>query len=180
MSKKIKIRLSAESIDEAIRQIRAFQDELKLKTSLFVQRLAEVGIEAIDTRKQAEGDSNTEYENLYSYVKLNDTGNYVRASLVLEGKDVAFVEFGAGVHFNSAVGTSINPKGYELGYTIGSYGKGQGAKDFWYYKDESGEKHRSYGTRASAPVYSASVKIEQKFKEIAREVFGNGNSDQAD
>ena len=29
-------------------------------------------------------------------------------------------------------GTSPHPKGEEFGYTIGSYGKGQGSKDFWF------------------------------------------------
>ena len=170
--KKISIRLSNDSINDAIKELQMYKQSLISKNDLFVQRLAEVGIPVIDANiAAAQGDSDKSHN---TYIKLNSFGSYSRAVLVVEGTDLAFIEFGSGIHYNTPAGTSPHPKGQELGYTIGSYGKGLGANDYWYYQAETGETVRSYGTESTMPVYKASVEIRQKIREIAKEVFGGG------
>lgn len=168
----IKMRLSSASINETIKQLLEYKDELRLKSSIFVQRLAELGLKVVEQRKTSfRGDSDG--NDLNTYIWLDEDDSKVTATLVLSGKDVAFIEFGSGVHYNSPAGTSLHPKGGELGMTIGSYGKGQGANDHWFYfNEELGKVSISYGTRAAMPMNGADEEIRSQFISVAREVFG--------
>ncbi len=171
MPKKINISLSQRSIQNAINEVRKYQRELIDKNEVFVRRLAELGIPIIDQNiADAEGDSD---KNHNTYIKINSFGSYSEAKLVVEGSELLYIEFGSGIHYNGSAGTSPHPKGEEFGYTIGSYGKGQGSKDFWFYYADTGEAVMSHGTQSTMPVYKASMEIIQNIRRIAREVFGS-------
>lgn len=169
--KQIKINLfDGRSLDKAIQQIRQYQNILNDKCAEFVQRLAEVGIPVINENiASAAGDSDKGHN---TYIKINSFGSYSQAELIVESKSILWIEFGAGVHFNGHLGSSPHPKGNELGYTIGSYGKGQGKNDFWFYYADSGEAVMSHGTESTMPVYKAGLEIKRQILKIAREVFG--------
>ena len=163
--------MSSKSIQNAIKEIEAYKRQFIDRNELFVRRLAELGIPVIDQNiAVAQGDSD---KNHNTYIKINSFGSYSEAKLVVEGKDMLFIEFGAGVHYNGSAGTSPHPKGEEFGYTIGSYGKGQGSKDFWFYYADTGEAVMSHGTQSTMPVYKASMEIIHNIRRIAREVFGS-------
>lgn len=89
-----------------------------------------------------------------------------------DGEDAVFMEFGAGVYYNGAAGSSPNPLGANLGFTIGSYGP-NGAKETWGYYGEDGELHLTHGTPASMPLYRAVQSVRQDIVRIAKEVFGS-------
>ena len=170
-NKTIKMELSHKSIQDAIKQLRAYQKSLVSKNEEFVRRLTELGVPVIDQNiATAQGDSD---KNHNTYIKVNSFGDFSQATLVCEGIDLLFIEFGAGIRYNTPAGTSPHPKGQELGYTIGSYGQGKGKNDSWTYIADSGEWVRSYGTEATMPVYKASVEIMQNIKKIAKEVFSS-------
>lgn len=170
MAKKISISLSHKSIENAIKELNQYKEDLRRKNDEFVKRLAELGMPVINQNiSAAAGDSDKSHN---TYIKVNSFGDYSQATLIVEGRDILFIEFGAGVHFNGSAGSSPHPKGQEFGYTIGSYGKGHGKNDFWYYYADTGEAVRSYGTEATMPVYRASVEIIQNIRKIAKEVFG--------
>lgn len=92
--------------------------------------------------------------------------------VVADGEDAVWCEFGAGVYYNGSVGSSPNPYGKDLGFTIGSYGKGYGKGKAWGYYDETGELVITRGTPATMPMYNAAREITRKAISIAREVFG--------
>lgn len=162
--------LSVKGINNLIKQLNAYKKELEAKNELFVERLAEIGIPVVEEHIAASvGDSDKSHD---IYITVRNYGAISKATLVVQGKDLLFIEFGAGVHFNTPAGTSPHPKGQELGYTIGSYGKGQGARDFWVYYDTAGEKQFSQGTMATMPLYSAYISIKRQILTIAKEVFG--------
>lgn len=170
MSKKISISLSQKSIENAIKELNQYKDELRRKNEEFVRKLAELGIPIINQNiASVAGDSDKSHN---TYIELNSFGDYSQATLVCEGKDLLFIEFGAGVHYNGSAGNSPHPKGQEFGYTIGSYGKGQGKNDHWFYYADSGESVMSHGTQATMPVYKASIEIKNQIRKIAKEVFG--------
>lgn len=171
MSKKIRISLSEKSIRNAINEIEVYKRQFIERNEVFVRRLAELGIPVIDQNiAAAQGDSDKSHN---TYIKINSFGSYSEAKLVVEGKSILFIEFGAGIRYNGSSGTSPHPKGEEFGYTIGSYGKVQGSKDFWFYYADTGESVMSHGTEATMPVFRASQEIIQNIRRIAREVFGN-------
>lgn len=171
MSKKIHMSLSEKSIRNAINEIEVYKRQFIERNEVFVRRLAELGIPVIDQNiAAAQGDSDKSHN---TYIKINSFGSYSEAKLVVEGKSILFIEFGAGIRYNGSSGTSPHPKGEEFGYTIGSYGKGQGSKDFWFYYADTGESVMSHGTEATMPVFRASQEIIQNIRRIAREVFGD-------
>lgn len=167
--RRFKTKLSVSGIDRLKKELLTYKTELSSKTEQFVRELANLGIPIIDGNiTGAKGDSDKTHA---TYITVNSFGEYSRAVLHAEGKDLLFIEFGAGIHYNGAAGTSPNPKGAELGYTIGSYGQGKGKNDSWTYSADSGEWVRSYGTQATMPMYKASQEIIANIQKIARNVF---------
>lgn len=169
--RKIKMNLSVSSVENAIKQIEEYKQSLILKTAQLLEELGKIGIETIETRmSNIQGDSNP---NHYAFVKMNSFGSYSRATIFLQGSQILFIEFGSGVHYNGATGSSPHPKGQQMGYTIGSYGKGQGANDSWvYFNEDHGRFETSQGTKAAMPMYNAEVEIMRQVKQVAKKVFG--------
>jgi hypothetical protein len=54
---------------------------------------------------------------------------------------------------------------------IGTYGKGNGAKEVWGYLGSDGKIHLTRGTPASMPLYKAVQSVSRDIARIAREVF---------
>lgn len=169
MSKVIKMRLSVDSIDAAIKELQQYKQEIRLKTEQFVRALASRGIQTIDKNKVTQGDSDA--SNTSTYVTVDVLGAKAIATLHFEGADVAFIEFGAGASYNGSAGQSPNPFGAKLGMTIGSYGFGQGKNYYWYYKDIDGQRKISFGTKAGMPVAKADEEIRNTFIQVAKAVF---------
>lgn len=174
----IKISLSENLINEAIRQLKQYKEWITEKTFQLVKELAEVGIPVIDENMakanytyDAEGIRSGSNTNHYTYVKLRSFGGYNEAILTVEGKELMFIEFGAGVFYNGEAGTSPHPKGEVNGMVIGSYGEGHGVQKIWGYYADSGELILTHGVEAQMPVYKADMEIIQKYAEVARRVF---------
>ena len=91
-------------------------------------------------------------------------------TIMAAGAEVLFIEFGAGVTHNTAVGGSTHPKGAELGFTIGSYGPRGGQRAWLYY--ENGGIRWTEGTPAQMPMYNAVLQLLDEAAEIAEGVFG--------
>lgn len=162
--------LSKKSLEKTINQLKQYQKEFEDKNEEFVRRLADLGLPIIeDNISMAQGDSDKQH---HTYIKLTSLKGYSEARVVVEGKDLLFIEFGAGVHYNVPAGSSPHPKGEEFGYTIGSYGKGLGENDSWWYTDSTGVSRQSQGTQATMPLYKASTEMRLKIRKIAKEVFG--------
>lgn len=177
----LKANLSASSLNDLKKQLLNYKTELNNKCGRFVRELVEVGIPVVESNiaragfaydeKGVQSGSNTEHN---TYVKVDSLIGMSRATLVLEGKEILFIEFGAGVYHNekAGVGGSTHPKGPENSFLIGTYGMGHGSQKVWGYYDDSGELVLTHGTKATMPMYEASLKIRDEVVRIAREVFG--------
>lgn len=170
----IKMTLDSDDVSRVIDEITEYKESLKTKTDLFRKRVAdEIAAEAqmgfnssmVDdiikggSPKQASVD-----------VTVSDSGDIT--VVIANGDDAAWCEFGAGIYHNGSVGQSPNPNGSELGFTIGSYGKGFGSRKAWGYKDESDNLVITHGTPATMPMYKATMSVLSRLVTIAREVFG--------
>lgn len=171
MKRTIRVELSEKSIDDAVAQIEAYKERLNYKLEEYIRQLGERGKQTVDDNmSNILGDSDSSH---FTDMKdISRSGSRVDGTLFVQGADLAFIEFGAGVHYNGAVGTAAYDWAASQGYTIGSYGNGNGAKDYWYYRKD-GVSHRSQGTKANAPLYHASETIRQDARRIARDVFGS-------
>lgn len=172
MSKKIiKCGLSQKSIKDAINQIKAYQNELRDKNELFVRRLAEIGLEVVQSTMESIPDE--EKGSYYTEIINNKQGNIIGASIRLSGNNVLFIEFSAGITY----GTNDYPLSSGNSYGMGTYPSKKEKSDWdnpngWWYTDESGQPHHSYGNRAYMPMYHAEQAIIIAVRKIAKEVFG--------
>ena len=165
MAKKIvKMSLSVDSIDNAIREIKAFRDSIEQKKYRLLEELTKIGLREASVRFTTA-----------MYDGVNDS--HVRAELthfgyriVAEGKAVAFIEFGAGVYHNPG---EPYPDPRPTGIVgIGEYGKGYGKRQAWGFRDDSGELFVTHGNPAAMPMWYASEEMRSKIQKIAQEVFG--------
>lgn len=176
--KTISFGLSQKSIQNAIKELQKIKQELRKKTDQLVKELTEVGIPVIENNMQkanytydskgVRSGSDTEH---YTHVKINAFDTKSIANLIVEGKEVLFIEFGAGVYYNGSAGASPHPKGQEFGFLIGSYGAGHGQQKVWGYYDETGELVMTHGVEATMPLFKAEQKIIDEYVSVAKRVF---------
>ena len=176
MSKVIKIGLSASEIQRAIDEVAKFKTEFQQKVDTYRKRIAEeIAVYASTYFDNSVMDDviNGSPRKPEVTVDWSDDGKI--AVVVAHGEDAVWCEFGAGVYHNGSVGSSLNPYGNDLGFTIGSYGKGHGKQKAWgYYTDPESKTGLviTHGTPASMPMYNAAQEVLRKSVNIAREVFG--------
>jgi hypothetical protein len=167
MSKTIKIKLDAESINEAIKEIEQYRLEIDKKIGRFIKELISEGLSVANAYVGiGQGDSTP---GTVSY-EISSTGDVINAAITLSGKDAVFIEFGAGIAYNT--GTQ-HPKAEELGFEIGSYPSKHPPNKainpgYWYY----GGGIRSIGTEATMPLYHSAEEMRNIISEKAMEIFG--------
>ena len=179
----IKCTLDESSIDTAIKELNRYKQEFLKKVDTYRKRIAEeIAVNA------SINFGSSSYNDIVGTVvdgKLVPGGSAVSPDvsvtwkddgtltvIVATGEDAYWCEFGAGVYHNGSVGSSPHPYGSELGFTIGTFGKGHGKQTSWGYEDENGNIVITRGTPASMPMYNAAQEVARKSIEIAREVFG--------
>lgn len=159
--------------------MQAYQDSINQKLEEVVREIAKVGLEVVEREiskasftydeKGIESGSDTEHN---SQIKVTSLRGYAHADLIVEGRELLFIEFGSGVYYNGSVGSSPHPKGEEFGFLIGSYGQGHGAQKVWGYYNDSGDLVLTHGTRATMPMYNAFLKMYEEAPKIVKRVFG--------
>ena len=178
IKKVISIDIDSKSIDRAIKEIEQYKKDLLEKLDIYRERIAE----EIKTEAQFGFNSSTVDEDIVSgssrkadvSVSVTPSGNI--SVIVANGEDAVWCEFGSGVFYNGAVGSSPNPYGASVGFTIGSYGQGKGSQKAWgYYEDDTGGEKKvviTRGTPATMPMYNAAISVATRAISIAKEVFG--------
>lgn len=171
MAKKvIKCGLSQKSIQNAISEIRKYQQALQRKNQIFIDRLAKEGLQVVQTTM--ESIPSEEKGSYYTEIINNSQGDIIGAAIRLSGDKILFLEFSAGITYGTPQGGYPLESGKEYG--VGTYpGQAHAESPYgWWYVDENGEKHHSYGNRAYMPMYHAEQAIILAVRQIAREVFG--------
>ena len=174
MTKKVfLIELSDRSVAETISELKEYQRVMNEKRSRLQRLIAEkicqksqqgfTGAIVDDLTTQSGG---ARFANVTVSVKDGDGVTVVVAS----GTDAVWVEFGAGVYHNGAQGSSPNPYGNDLGFTIGGFGT-NGKKATWGFK-ENGELKITRGTPATRPMFNAVQEIVGEIERLVKEVYG--------
>lgn len=181
MAKRIfKSDLSVKGIENLKKQLLNYRDNIvKQKLDELVRELAEVGIPVIESN-MSKANYTYDSNNIQSgadtshntYIKTHSFGNYAEAKLIVEGRELLFIEFGSGVYYNATVGATDHPKGQEFGFLIGTYGQGMGARQVWGYYDDSGNLVLTHGVQTTMPVYKAGQEIIANILKVAQKVFG--------
>lgn len=145
----INIDLSVQSIEDAIQKLddlsKALDDLSRPVSHLGLQARAQTARVAYNALANFPGPRRIHIFNHHS-------GNH--ADVVMIGPGVAFLEFGAGVHFNGTGSYPIKTPPGIVG--IGEYGMGQGKQDMWKY----GHKW-THGNPSAKPLYFGALTAEQ-------------------
>ncbi len=168
---KISMSLSDTEIDRAIRELADYKQYIIKNTEILRKRIAEYLAE--ESKKGFYGaivDDVVQGGKRTAQVNVSITNKNTVSVVIANGEDAVWVEFGAGVYHNGASGSSPHPKGGELGFTIGGYGKGKGKRETWGYYD-NGNLVLTHGTPASMPMAKAVTTICNDIVQIAKEVF---------
>lgn len=118
------------------------------------------------------------FEALYDGINDADVTVEKRSNgyaVVADGNSVLFIEFGAGVHYPDS-----HPEAN--GLTHGSYGKGYGKNDYWFYTgmpgNAGGERADgrinttiTHGNPANMPMYQTVKDLEGELERMIKEVF---------
>ena len=168
----ISFKLSEGELKRAVGEIQRYRQELVQKLELLrekvAERLSEVARDGFDG---AIVDDLITDEAKTAEVKVSVAVRDNSLVVIADGEDAVWVEFGAGVYHNGNAGSSPHPKGSELGFTIGGYGKGMGKRTVWGYY-ENGELKLTHGTPAVMPMYNAVTAVCENLADIVKEVFG--------
>lgn len=169
MSKVIKCKLDVDSLQNAIDELKEYRDSINDKLQQFVAALLEDGITVANARLNSTiGDS---VEGVIEF-GINADGDIVTATISLEGSDALFIEFGAGIAYNTGM---QHPYAGEFGYGVGTYPSKHPPNKainpgYWYYR-ENGELVKSIGTQASMPIYHAAETMRNIAIQKAIEIF---------
>ena len=114
----IDVELSAKSIENAIKRIKQYQEDLKAKNAEFLTRLWQIGVSVIDSvMAEVPAEQRGTYNVLPS--EAEQDGSVTKLAIELSGDKVLFIEFSAGITY----GTSEYPteQGESLGYGMGTF-----------------------------------------------------------
>lgn len=175
----ISMELSQKSIDNAIKEIERYRKDIMSKCERFCSALAQEGITvakqnvgnfgkylvfSVKTQKNSSGCTAIMYASeIGKIVSTWQTSDGLKS---VDVSPLLMAEFGSGRY-------AQNPKGIA--------GVGQGTfpgqlhafdREGWFWRDEQGELHHSYGLTPSAPMYKAALDMETKIMLKAKEVFG--------
>lgn len=159
---KITLDLSEKSVTNAIRQLAKYRRELESKTRLLAEGLAMIGVKEASIRfATAMYDGTNDVE--VGLERIKDGW-----AIVAKGQAVCFLEFGAGVYYNT-VEPYPNPRPDGV-VGIGEYGE-NGKRTTWVYYDEAGNKVFTHGNPAVMGMWYATEEMRRSILDVAREVF---------
>lgn len=155
--------LDASSVDAAVREIQEYAKWLQTKAEALARRLAAYGL----TQVRIGYNAAVYDEDKHIEVSVANRGDNTYV-ITAEGRDLLFLEFGAGVRYGDG-----HPLNSDLGMGPGTY-PGQThvpEPGYWWYTGEDGESHFSVGNAPSMVMYMTGMELEREVDRIAMEVF---------
>ena len=168
---------SQKSIQNAIKQIEQYRDDLPRKCQEICRRLSEEGVRVADAAinsvpigKTITLTTDIDPSKMGCQAIMKMTGRETRTEDGRTFRTHLAIEFGAGIRYNP----TANPKSAEFGMGVGTF-PGQShafQSEGWYYLDSNGEWKHSYGVQASMPMYHAFSEMTKNVDKAVKEVFG--------
>lgn len=172
------------NIKSVIKDLRDYQEEFEDKREIFIRRLMELGIRTANVHLG-------EFAGMVMFEKtIDENGGIIVASdkekLVkvwytdkkltkersYEVSPLLLAEFGSGWLAEVSSGVNMASPIGEVGQGTMPEQKHAFDENGWFWYDEDGEKHHSYGTAPTHPLYNAVIEMQTQIELVAREVFG--------
>lgn len=179
MPKKISFGLSVREVQAAIKELKAYQNDLNRKCQLLCDKLCAEGIQVAQIHIGSSGfekyihlgsEISSEKAGCRAILYMEDTTKIKSEWQTKEGvrnaeiSPVAMIEFGSGLKAENpanipGVGTGTFPGGKH------------GSEPGWYYMDLEGNWHYSTGVSPKMPMYYVGKELREKVVDVAKEVF---------
>lgn len=173
----MKLKINVKNVNKSIEKIEAYKKDLLAKNKIFLEKLANYGINEAKINFQKAQYDGVNDVIIEEPVWVNDTTIKITAS----GSSLLFIEFGTGVYYSSP----IHEQADKFGFKRGEYGQGRGKNDFWYYKGEMGTNGQiplnpslanrglifTHGNPANRCMWETDKSIRNEIINIAKEVF---------
>ena len=163
--KTISTTLDPGDIENAIKELQAYEQDLDAKCQEVCERLASLGAVSVSlgfARAIYTGD------NDFSVDVQQQDNKYM---VIVSGETVLFIEFGAGILASS----QVHPKSAEFGMGIGTYPGQKHAFDEkgWYLPREKTGGHlvHTFGNPPNMPVYNTAKDLRAEISRVVTEVF---------
>ena len=184
---KIKLSLTQDSINQAIKQLEDYKNSLNSKMDLFMRRLSDSGIQVAETftevalddmgtlgylveftcKIEHKGDTTIGYfvgqdkaKYISQWVTKDQSGREVVKTA--EVSPLLFYEFGAGEYAL---------QGHRGTFPSDTASVNANKDGGWWYKDLDGNWYHSTGTVPTQPMYHAWETMKKQIRKIGREVF---------
>lgn len=170
------IDLSTKDINGLKKNLGDYKKWLAKKSDELCRRLATMGVQ-----KAAVNFSMALYDGINDVTVEPPTSKgesewVVRAN----GYAVLFIEFGTGIHYTDADLSKYHSNA--SGMKHGTYGKGKGKNDYWFYTGQPGNAggelaygHSNttitHGNPPNMPMYNTVKELEQELARVVKEVF---------
>lgn len=178
MAKKfLKSDLSVSGLQALQKELERYRDSLTYKCRLLAEKLSEIGANVINAK--VDESPLGKYVTLQTDITEEQAG--CKAILIATGEikeqagyapfnTLLAIEFGAGIYHNKIP----NPNADKFGLGVGTFpGQTHAYQDFWFYWNEEQQKWLpTHGVKATMPMYNASLEIQKKIVEKAKEIFG--------
>lgn len=180
MSKKISFGLSVREVQAAIKEVKAYQNDLNRKCEELCRRLTAEGIQIAQAHIGNSGfgkyirlasEITAEKAGCRAVLYMEDTAKITSEWRTKEGTRSAtispalMIEFGSGLKVQNPAGISGVGTGTFPG---GNHGGDPGG---WYYMDLDGNWHHSTGVSPKMPMYFTGKEMREKIVAVAKEVF---------
>lgn len=172
--KVIKMELSQKSIQNAIQELRSYQNSLEYKCRLLAEKLAEKGVE-IARVQVADLDAiftGELIQSIHSEYQGSVKGGAIFA-VVVDSSHAAFVEFGTGIVGQESPYPGELPDGvtweYASGKTIRQLADGRYG---WFY-NRDGQWYFTEGMPSRPFMYYTAIELRKIILETAKEVFSS-------
>lgn len=159
-----------QSVQNAIKEVKSVKQEWQRKArqaeNIVAAELAKLINEELMNVAIADDLKDTKtHQQVHSVpgVEARANGNTV----TIYGENVVFIEFGAGIYHNSGGNDNPLSKAVQFDTSIGSFGKGQGNKKYWFVAHNL----ISCGTPAYMPIHNAIEAIKPQIPTLVRQVF---------
>lgn len=182
MAKTISFGLSVKEVRAAIKEVKAYQNDLNRKCELLCEKLCAEGIQIAQAHIGSSGfgkyihlgsEITPEKAGCKAIIIMEDTTKIKSEWQTKEGVQSAeispmlMLEFGSGQK-------AVAPQSFvssHLTVGTGTFGE-HGNESGWYYMDLEGNWHYSSGVSPKMPMYYAGKELREKVVAIAKEVFG--------
>lgn len=181
--KQYTLTLDRNSINQLIKDLTAYKNSLSAKCDLFVQKLAEIGVN--EAKAQIVDFNAIDSGRLYESIETRKLGRQTKVHhemlVVADTEYAVYVEMGTGIVGADAPYPGAIPVIYAQGSTIHFVDEMEVADDpskapylgqfgWFYYKN--GKRHFTQGQWSKPFMWNASLEMHRRIYKIAKQVFG--------